>query len=48
MQLFKKAMELGAVTLSDFTDMVTHLIAEEPGSAKYKVCDLLVLLSIQT
>ncbi|TBU46920.1 PITH domain-containing protein [Dichomitus squalens] len=34
--LFKLALELGAQSLNDFTDRVTHLIAEEPGSAKYK------------
>lgn len=35
-ELFKKALELGASSASNFTDMVTHLIAEEPGTAKYK------------
>ncbi|KAI0079135.1 hypothetical protein K474DRAFT_1696562, partial [Panus rudis PR-1116 ss-1] len=34
--LYKQAIELGAQSLSDLTDRVTHLIAEEPGSAKYK------------
>ncbi|OSC98510.1 hypothetical protein PYCCODRAFT_1480561 [Trametes coccinea BRFM310] len=34
--LFKLAVELGAGTVSDLTDRVTHLIAEEPGSAKYR------------
>ncbi|KAK7678565.1 hypothetical protein QCA50_018437 [Cerrena zonata] len=34
--LFKQAIELGAQPISDLTDRVTHLIAEEPGSAKYK------------
>ncbi|CCM04664.1 uncharacterized protein FIBRA_06849 [Fibroporia radiculosa] len=29
-------MELGASSFSDLTDKVTHLIAVEPGSAKYK------------
>ena len=31
------AIELGAQSLNDFTDRVTHLIAETPGSAKYRV-----------
>jgi DNA replication regulator DPB11 len=35
--LFKKAVEIGAKPLSDLTDKVTHLVAEEYGSAKYKV-----------
>lgn len=35
--LFKQAIELGAQPLNDLTDKVTHLIALEPGSAKYKV-----------
>ncbi|CAL1715793.1 unnamed protein product [Somion occarium] len=34
--LFKQALELGAQSFSDLTDRVTHLIAEEHGSAKYK------------
>ncbi|KAH8094535.1 hypothetical protein BXZ70DRAFT_1072697 [Cristinia sonorae] len=34
--LFKQAIELGAQSLSDLTDRVTHVIAEVPGSAKYK------------
>ncbi|KAI0667909.1 hypothetical protein C8Q78DRAFT_1195697 [Trametes maxima] len=34
--LFKLALELGAQTLSDLTDRVTHLIAEEAGSPKYR------------
>ncbi|OJT01769.1 DNA topoisomerase 2-binding protein 1 [Trametes pubescens] len=34
--LFKLALELGAQSVSDLTDRVTHLIAEEPGSAKYR------------
>ncbi|EED85970.1 predicted protein [Postia placenta Mad-698-R] len=34
--LFKQALELGAVCLSDLTDRVTHLLAVEPGSAKYR------------
>ncbi|KAI1784898.1 hypothetical protein LXA43DRAFT_1186179 [Ganoderma leucocontextum] len=34
--LFKLALELGAQSVSDFTDRVTHLIAEEPGSPKYR------------
>ena len=46
MQLFKEAVELGATALNDFTDMVTHLIAEEPGSAKYRVRDYAVLLPV--
>ena len=35
--IFKQAFELGAQPLSDLTDKVTHLLAVEPGSAKYKV-----------
>ncbi|GJE85651.1 BRCT domain-containing protein [Phanerochaete sordida] len=34
--LFKQAIELGAQPLNDLTDKVTHLLATEPGSAKYK------------
>ncbi|KAI0688222.1 hypothetical protein BC835DRAFT_1373595 [Cytidiella melzeri] len=34
--LFKQAIELGAQPLNDLTDKVTHLLALEPGSAKYK------------
>ncbi|TFK81684.1 hypothetical protein K466DRAFT_666976 [Polyporus arcularius HHB13444] len=34
--LFKLALELGAQCLSDLTDRVTHLIAEEAGSPKYR------------
>lgn len=34
--LFKHAIELGAQPLNDLTDKVTHLLAVEPGSAKYK------------
>ncbi|KAF8512497.1 hypothetical protein JB92DRAFT_2928157 [Gautieria morchelliformis] len=34
--LFSRAQELGAVRSNDFTDKVTHLIADAPGSAKYK------------
>ncbi|KAI0648707.1 hypothetical protein C8Q79DRAFT_1007282 [Trametes meyenii] len=34
--LFKLALELGAQTLNDLTDKVTHLVAEEAGSAKYR------------
>ncbi|KAI6143841.1 hypothetical protein EDD17DRAFT_1421986, partial [Pisolithus thermaeus] len=33
--LFKKAFELGALSNSDFTDKVTHLIANVHGGAKY-------------
>ncbi|KAI6039915.1 hypothetical protein EDC04DRAFT_3003286 [Pisolithus marmoratus] len=33
--LFKKAFELGALSNSDFTDRVTHLIANGHGGAKY-------------
>ncbi|KAI6108901.1 hypothetical protein EDD16DRAFT_1617183, partial [Pisolithus croceorrhizus] len=33
--LFKKAFELGAMSNSDFTDKVTHLIANVHGGAKY-------------
>ncbi|KAI0084130.1 hypothetical protein BDY19DRAFT_973992 [Irpex rosettiformis] len=36
MALFKQAIELGAQPLNDLTDRVTHLLAREPGSAKYK------------
>ena len=35
--IFKQAIELGAQPLHDLTDKVTHLLALEPGSAKYKV-----------
>ncbi|GBE88429.1 hypothetical protein SCP_1302440 [Sparassis crispa] len=34
--LFKQAIELGATCIPDLTDKVTHLLAEEPGSAKYR------------
>ncbi|KAJ3786508.1 hypothetical protein GGU10DRAFT_310805 [Lentinula aff. detonsa] len=34
--IFKQAVELGATTTSDFTTRVTHLIANEHGSAKYR------------
>ncbi|KAH9902436.1 hypothetical protein C8Q73DRAFT_3906 [Cubamyces lactineus] len=34
--LFKLALELGAQSVSDLTDKVTHLIATEAGSAKYR------------
>ncbi|EIN03978.1 hypothetical protein PUNSTDRAFT_93421 [Punctularia strigosozonata HHB-11173 SS5] len=34
--LYKQAIELGAHSISDLTDQVTHLLAVEPGSAKYK------------
>ncbi|OCH94853.1 hypothetical protein OBBRIDRAFT_884411 [Obba rivulosa] len=34
--LFKQAIELGAQYDSDLRDNITHLIAEAPGSAKYK------------
>ncbi|KAJ3556973.1 hypothetical protein NM688_g1730 [Phlebia brevispora] len=34
--IFKQAIELGAQPLSDLTDKVTHVLAVEPGSAKYK------------
>ncbi|KAG2147749.1 uncharacterized protein EDB93DRAFT_1146459 [Suillus bovinus] len=33
--LFKQAFELGATSTSDFTDRVTHLIANNHGGAKY-------------
>ncbi|KAG8212867.1 hypothetical protein J3R82DRAFT_11191 [Butyriboletus roseoflavus] len=33
--LFKMAFELGAISTSDFTDRVTHLIANSHGGAKY-------------
>ena len=33
--LFKQAFELGAISTSDFTDRVTHLIASAHGGAKY-------------
>ncbi|KAH7906812.1 hypothetical protein BJ138DRAFT_1071221 [Hygrophoropsis aurantiaca] len=33
--IFRKAFELGALTTSDFTDRVTHLIASAHGGAKY-------------
>lgn len=38
--LFKMAFELGAISTSDFTDRVTHLIATSHGGAKYLVCSL--------
>ncbi|KZT29900.1 hypothetical protein NEOLEDRAFT_1084778 [Neolentinus lepideus HHB14362 ss-1] len=34
--LFKKALELGALSTPDFTDRVTHLIAAAPQGAKYR------------
>ncbi|KAJ6463033.1 hypothetical protein C8R47DRAFT_84724 [Mycena vitilis] len=34
--LFKLALELGATSVSAFTDRVTHLVAETPGGAKYQ------------
>ncbi|KAG8932137.1 hypothetical protein FRC02_001610 [Tulasnella sp. 418] len=34
-QIMAQATELGATSCSDFTDRVTHLIAQVPGSAKY-------------
>ena len=34
------AFELGATSTSDFTDRVTHLIANSHGGAKYMVCFL--------
>ncbi|KAJ3847109.1 hypothetical protein EV368DRAFT_51751 [Lentinula lateritia] len=34
--IFKQAIELGATAINDFTSSVTHLIANEHGSAKYK------------
>ncbi|EPQ54267.1 hypothetical protein GLOTRDRAFT_78211 [Gloeophyllum trabeum ATCC 11539] len=33
--LFKKALELGAMSTQDFTDRVTHLVAATPQGAKY-------------
>ncbi|KAJ7886140.1 hypothetical protein B0H14DRAFT_3856655 [Mycena olivaceomarginata] len=33
--LFKLALELGATSVSAFTDRVTHLVAEDHGGAKY-------------
>ncbi|KAG6333030.1 hypothetical protein ID866_6054 [Astraeus odoratus] len=33
--LFKQAFELGAMSTSDFTDRVTHLVANAHGGAKY-------------
>lgn len=35
--LLAKARELGATCSSDLTDLTTHLVADVPGSAKYKV-----------
>ena len=35
--IFPQAGEMGANTTAAFTDYVTHLIAEEPGGAKYWV-----------
>ncbi|GJJ08723.1 hypothetical protein Clacol_002942 [Clathrus columnatus] len=34
--LFAHAQALGAIRSDDFTDRVTHLVADAPGSAKYK------------
>ncbi|KAJ7179690.1 hypothetical protein C8R46DRAFT_887718 [Mycena filopes] len=34
-ELFKLALELGATSVSAFTDRVTHLIAKKHGGAKY-------------
>ncbi|KAF8526261.1 hypothetical protein BU17DRAFT_62242 [Hysterangium stoloniferum] len=34
--LFAQAQELGAIRTNDFTDQVTHLVADGPGSAKYR------------
>ncbi|CAK5276337.1 unnamed protein product [Mycena citricolor] len=34
--LFKLALELGASSVSAFTDRVTHLVAEAPGGPKYQ------------
>ncbi|TFY52675.1 hypothetical protein EVJ58_g9881 [Rhodofomes roseus] len=34
--LFKQALELGALATGDLTDRVTHLVAVDPGSAKYR------------
>ncbi|KLO18561.1 hypothetical protein SCHPADRAFT_844830 [Schizopora paradoxa] len=36
--IFKLAIELGAQTSSNLTDIVTHLIAVGPGSPKYSYC----------
>lgn len=35
--IFKQAIELGAQSFNDLTDKVTHVLATEPGSAKYTV-----------
>ncbi|KAJ7717673.1 hypothetical protein B0H16DRAFT_1433724 [Mycena metata] len=35
-ELFKLALELGATSVSAFTDRVTHLVAENHGGAKYQ------------
>ena len=36
--VFSKAQELGASTSYDFTDRVTHLVAEQAVGQKYQVC----------
>jgi twin BRCT domain len=41
--LFKQAEELGATTVSAFTDRVTHLVANEHGGEKYQVCSLKII-----
>ncbi|KAL4066709.1 hypothetical protein J3A83DRAFT_4259044 [Scleroderma citrinum] len=45
--LFKQAFELGALSTSDFTDKVTHLVANTHGGAKY-MCALERKIPIMT
>ncbi|KAF9230965.1 hypothetical protein BU15DRAFT_91011 [Melanogaster broomeanus] len=45
--LFKMAFELGATSTSDFTDRVTHLIANSHGGSKY-TCALMHKIPIMT
>ncbi|KDQ15820.1 hypothetical protein BOTBODRAFT_54318 [Botryobasidium botryosum FD-172 SS1] len=45
--LFSRAVQLGATTSPDFTDLTTHLIADGPGSAKY-YCALERLIPIMS
>ena len=44
--VLRKASQLGARTMSDLTDQVTHLICDAPGSAKYNVSSTNLLLEL--
>lgn len=44
--LFAYALDLGATRSNDFTDQVTHLIADAPGSAKYRVCSYMTITNV--